>query len=195
MCTSSNAPLVRKRRQRNGCACVAAVSVTSSSTVAKTVATQTEPIPTNCAETQTDTMHAHTCETTVSPHLDAVATSVLDKCRQIDSDTRIVSNTRSHSGGSVVRIRTLEGHSVRTLASRVQVHMPLYDVDVVESYIDGAVELLVHVGTTREQHARARALVVSRPLMRAVYAYAMSCALVALVCWGLPMLPTPSQDL
>ena len=155
--------------------------------------TQTDADATRTVGTMTSTIDGGS--TTVPTRIDASASRVVAICRRIDAETRLVSNARAHTGGSVVRLRTASGHSLHTLSEHVASELLLCTVDAAESYLDGNVELVVTVGTRRNQRSVARKLVLQHGFARGLSACVWCFVLLGIGLWIAPALPSPRGEL
>lgn len=97
---------------------------------------------------------------------ESVVRSVVDTCRQVDHNARLVTMTKDATGRSHLRVRAGDVHSVASLQRALEDAMPLSSTSVLESWIDGTLEAEITVLTPSEEYYSARRLVSSKRLFQ-----------------------------
>lgn len=88
-----------------------------------------------------------------------VVRSVMDTCRIVDHNARLVTMTKDVEGRVHLRVRAGDVHSVASLQRALEDAMPLSECSVQESWVDGTLEAEVTVFTKTEEYWKARKLV------------------------------------
>jgi len=97
--------------------------------------------------------------------MDALAARVLSVVQGVDGASRLVSMVSDARLRTTVCIRAGDAHSTTELQKALQRAMPLSDVNVHESYLDGALEASILVFTEAEERALARSRVTRTRLL------------------------------
>ena len=91
-----------------------------------------------------------------------VVRSVMDTCKEVDHNARLVSMTKDPSGQLHMRVRAGDVHSVQSLQRALAEAMPLSQSTVLESWVDGTLEADITVLTRAEEYWAARKLVTGK---------------------------------
>lgn len=97
---------------------------------------------------------------------EGVVRSVMDTCRQVDHNARLVTMTKDSSGQIHMRVRAGDVHSVASLQRALVDAMPLSSAVVQESWIDGTLEAEVTVYPKVREYYMARKIVSSKRLFQ-----------------------------
>lgn len=110
---------------------------------------------------------------------ESVVQNVMDTCRGVDHNARLVTMTKSTGGHIKLRVRAGDIHSVNSLQRALADAMPLSSTLVQESWVDGTLEAEVTVLPRDEEYRVARKLVASKRLFQYWIAFAW-----ILICLG-----------
>lgn len=120
---------------------------------------------------------------------DELVRRVLVACRAVDGQAIVSNMTKNGATGAThIRVRTGDTHSVYSLSKALQRVMPLSDITIHESMVDGVLEADLTVLTKRDERVRARAHVANRRLFSYPLLIAWVCLFVAIrdcVAWML----------
>jgi hypothetical protein len=95
-----------------------------------------------------------------------VVRQVVDTCREVDHNARLVSMTKDPGGHLHMRVRAGDVHSVNSLQRALADAMPLSESTVLESWTDGTLEADITVFTRAEEYWVARKLVTRRKVFQ-----------------------------
>jgi hypothetical protein len=109
---------------------------------------------------------------------ESVVQRVMDTCREVDRNSRLVTMNRDTCGHCHLRVRAGDVHSVASLQRALQDAMPLSSCSVLESWVDGTLEAEVTVYTRAQEYTIARKLVSGKRLFQ--YWIAISTILIVL---------------
>jgi hypothetical protein len=95
-----------------------------------------------------------------------VVQKVMDTCRGVDQNARLVTMTRDTTNCAHLRVRAGDVHSVASLQRALEDAMPLSACSVQESWIDGTLEAEITVFSRIHEYAAARKIVTSKKLFQ-----------------------------
>ena len=116
---------------------------------------------------------------------DELVRRVLAACRAVDGQAVVSNMTKNGATGAThIRVRAGDTHSVYSLSKALQNVMPLSDITINESMVDGVLEADLTVLTKRDERVRARAYVANRRLFSYPLLLAWVCLFVAIRDYG-----------
>ena len=113
----------------------------------------------------------------------SVVDSVFSKCKKIDPQCELASATFTHSGETLVRVRTSITCSITALKKAIDNTMPLCGTEVVDNPLDGTTEIGVIVSSRENEMRAAKNLSRKRPITRLIGHVGMMCFVFGAASW------------